>query len=519
MGSGASKGVAKAVEIASQRDLQTFFGSLPTEGRQKIAAALSTVEDNEQIHGDPEPGRNTRFLGKPYQDTMGTSFSDLLRRECLAVVKARYFEKQFQDGLPFQDRANIPPDCFFSGEEVIDYWMSYGAMFLVIISYGWLSKAHPDPSGFHLQRLVRVLKELKAFHRICAECGGSTPEECGVILDFCSLWQKHRVDDRTEFQLQQFKDGLKEINTPYGHQEITSVKLTAVPSTETRTYFNRGWTLFEAVLIDGKAPSAVLAKVHPRWGKYNCITLGDDFDPDAEAENASEFVGHFSTAFRHPPLSPKDFGKEMKARKTRAEELGVSLFTNGNDQPFVMEKYEKAFHQLTAAEQFSFHYLSWGPAEMAYLAEVLKSCQALKVLSLSGNQLGPKGAETLAAVLPNLTSLQELRLGDTGIGDAGAESLATALPSLTALQRLHLMDNGIGDAGIDKLATVFPSLTNLQYLRLDSNGIGEAGADKLATVLPRLKDMQELSLADNMFSEAATKHLEEAVVTGCQVSF
>ncbi len=63
------------------------------------------------------------------------------------------------------------------------------------------------------------------------------------------------MDQRTEEQVQQFKDGLKEINTPYAHQEVTAIKLIAVPSTENRKYDDRGWTLFESIIIDGKAPS------------------------------------------------------------------------------------------------------------------------------------------------------------------------------------------------------------------------------------------------------------------------
>ena len=32
-----------------------------------------------------------------------------------------------------------------------------------------------------------------------------------------------------EVQIEEFKDGLKEINTPYAHKESTAIKLMAVP--------------------------------------------------------------------------------------------------------------------------------------------------------------------------------------------------------------------------------------------------------------------------------------------------
>ena len=109
----------------------------------------------------------------------------------------------------------------------MEAWQEHGARFLMIISYPWLSKAHPDPDMFHLRRLVFVLKQLQTYH--CKETG---LENLGVIMDFCALWQKHGEEEtRNEFQINQFKEGLKEINTPYGHHEITSIKLMTVPKT------------------------------------------------------------------------------------------------------------------------------------------------------------------------------------------------------------------------------------------------------------------------------------------------
>jgi len=35
-----------------------------------------------------------------------------------------------------------------AGEEVMELWKKWGHLFLHVISYGWLSKAHPDPELF-----------------------------------------------------------------------------------------------------------------------------------------------------------------------------------------------------------------------------------------------------------------------------------------------------------------------------------------------------------------------------------
>ena len=159
-----------------------------------------------------------------------TAFADLLKRGCLAVVKSGYFDKCLSDGVRFEDRANIPSEWFIHGDELMQSWQKHGATFLVIISYPWLSKAHPDPDLFHLRRLVHVLNKLKDYHR---EENKMDRDHLGIILDFCALWQNHgpskAEDTRTTDQLEQFKAGLKEINTPYGHEEITSIKMISVP--------------------------------------------------------------------------------------------------------------------------------------------------------------------------------------------------------------------------------------------------------------------------------------------------
>ena len=93
-------------------------------------------------------------LPDSYQAIKGTKFAEVLRRGCMAVIKTTYFRECLEKGQPFADRSNIPADFVYSGEEVVANWEKYGNMFLVILSYTWLSEKHPDPDLFHLQRLV-----------------------------------------------------------------------------------------------------------------------------------------------------------------------------------------------------------------------------------------------------------------------------------------------------------------------------------------------------------------------------
>ena len=236
--------------------------------------------------------------------------------------------------------------------------------------YAWLSKEHPDPELFHLVRLVRVLKEMKAFTKM---------DEIGVIIDFCSLWQKHgETDSRSEIQFKEFKDGLKEINTPYAHKEVMALKMMAVPDSVPRKYDDRGWTLFESILIDGKSASSKLIATNCYGAaKMNLATFGLDFDYEHEVAIGLGFFEKFSKAQRRPPCTPARFVSEMKTREVRAKQKNVDLFTSGADHDFVIKKYKKAFAELVLAEEFDFFSMNWGDEEVDQLAEVLCHCSSL----------------------------------------------------------------------------------------------------------------------------------------------
>ena len=183
-----------------------------------------------------------------YKLISGSAFARLIQKGSFQFIKGRYFEDCWRDQQVFACRQNIPPEYLWTGDECVKLWEAHGPRFMLSISYGWLREDHPDPEMFHLKRLAKVVKAFKKLHSI--DC-----EDCAVFLDFCSLWQKELVDGvdtRTPEQIVQFKEALDEINTPYGHEAITSVRLEAVPEGTVRTYHMRGWTEFEKRIIDCK---------------------------------------------------------------------------------------------------------------------------------------------------------------------------------------------------------------------------------------------------------------------------
>ena len=67
-----------------------------------LAAEKSKIGSHRWQHNNGkivEEVQKLKFPGKPYSDTVETHFADLLKRECMAVVKASYFEKCLDKGV------------------------------------------------------------------------------------------------------------------------------------------------------------------------------------------------------------------------------------------------------------------------------------------------------------------------------------------------------------------------------------------------------------------------------------
>lgn len=456
-----------------------------------------------------------RYPGKPYQDTDGTRFAELLSQGSVTVVKSSYFGKCLAENVPFQDRANIADEWFIPAEEVMPLWNTHGARFLVVVSYSWLTQKHPDPDMFHLQRLTRALKELQACHNheyLRSKLGLGELDELGVIIDYCSLHQQHGgVDTRSQEQVSQFNDALSEIGTPFAHQDVTAIKLVAVPKDVMRNYDDRGWTLFETVLIDGKNPSPKIMYCGASLGESNVLTIGDDLDPEREKKTGFDFVCKFTKARFRPPRTPQQFENEMDLRWLRAIEKSVALFINMKDQSVLLETYTKAFKELTRTEKFDFKAMNWGDEGIATFTEVLVHCKALKGLNLESNAISDIGAEKLATTLLNTTKLTDLNLSANKIGHIGAENLAATLPTMTKLAMLTLSWNQIGNKGAEILARSLHSMKSLNTLFLSSNNIGDLGASSIASELPALTNLNELGLGKNKIGDDGAQKVAEAL--------
>mmetsp|Transcript_26665 Transcript_26665/g.48885 ORF Transcript_26665/g.48885 Transcript_26665/m.48885 type:complete len:540 (-) Transcript_26665:24-1643(-) len=333
--------------------------------------------------------RPTNIVRNPFNTMRGSRLAKLIEQGAIGLVKASYFEDCEIRNLPFGKRQDIPFMFMWSGNKAVEMWVKHGKCFMCTVSYSWLSKKHPDPNRYHLKRMVRIFNEYKKLWGM---------PEVGVILDYCSLWQPDGDRDyRTEEQKEQFRQSLEEINTPYGHKGVTSFTLTGVPPEEPRSYNDRGWTLFENIMIDAKG------------GDWNRWTFGS-FDPNNHWTDAYAFFSEARPPARRVLLTPEDFEESLEQRRQKVQALNMPLFTNPSDDKAVPERYREAFWHITRATRLNFGELGWGDEELRQVVRILPSYSDLEVLELSNNKFTIHGANQLCLVIPRLKNLQLLRI-------------------------------------------------------------------------------------------------------------
>jgi len=357
----------------------------------KADSLLSPRERAQAIYKSPPPLRN------PYNTIKDSRLAELILSGAIAVIRASYFEDCFVRGLPFGRRQDVPFMFIWPGPTAIDNWMKGGKCFLCNVSYSWLSKAHPDPNLFHLPRLVRIFAEFQKLWSV---------KDFGVIIDFCSVWQPEEGRESVAHKDMRSERGkpppsyersLEEINVPYGHRGVTSFVLADVPPDEPRKFDNRGWTLFEEIMIDSKGGD---------WNRW----IFRDFDIKATWPDSYAFFTHARLDGRRVPVLPEDFEAMIEARRQRMEAENVELFSGSADMRRVTRYYRAAFAYISSETKLVYDGLGWTDSDMIALMKLLLHYEHLQQLHLRNNKFGELAAKELAATIPKLPKLQSLAL-------------------------------------------------------------------------------------------------------------
>ena len=311
---------------------------------------------------------------------------------------------------------------------------------VLVISYPWLDRDHPDTAGELLRRIAFVLK---AF---ASSCDSSPGSKVGVFWDYASLPQRSRScpeggEDRTPAERARFERALDNMGLWYSHPK-TFVLLVSSPLpegdyTNCAPYGARGWCMAERHM------SAMVK------GTGLLLDLSQLTCAESTIFELKETSRLSASALQPPPLTPTAFSEQLRD--------GVSskrlAFTNGGDVDVVAEIYRRAFTtEFGRIRRLCFNHRAWSEAQGEAFAAALRYA-----LSVGG-----------------LTHVEALELENNHIGDQSIIALVDACQGDNVMPRckyIYLDGNDIGDAGMRALASAIERNTwpLLEKVRIHGN--------------------------------------------------
>ena len=152
---------------------------------------------------------------------------------------------------------------------------------------------------------------------------------------------------------------------------------------------------------------------------------------------------------------------------------------------------------------------------LATLCKALAAVPELRMVDVSGNEVGSEGGAAIAALIAE-GSVENIVAEECGLGDEGASVIAGALKDNENVGRLNLPGNGIGDEGLAALADMFSSNKMCGAVVLGDNEFGAEGMTAFGEAFAASEVIEMLRL-NNIGAEAAGAFAEAGLAgnTGC----
>uniref|UniRef100_A0ACB8G3T8 Uncharacterized protein n=1 Tax=Sphaerodactylus townsendi TaxID=933632 RepID=A0ACB8G3T8_9SAUR len=147
------------------------------------------------------------------------------------------------------------------------------------------------------------------------------------------------------------------------------------------------------------------------------------------------------------------------------------------------------------------------------LANVIRTKESLKEMSLIGNDLKDEGMEHLCEGLKDpKAAIQSLWLRECGLTKACCKSVASVLSKNNSLKELQIGGNNLQDEGVAQICEglMDPSCT-LESIWLGNSELTSACCDKLATIIATSQCLTELEVSNNELKDKGVRKLCEAV--------
>ena len=339
---------------------------------------------------------------------------------------------------------------------------------LLVVSYAWRTPTHPDPTGSLLFQLSIVLEWYLSERARLKQDGEVETHECGVFIDFWSIYQPQDAD---EIELSVFQSALMSMDAWFGHAGAVTLLMTRLPADwglvpPDRTYHSRGWCFFERqvsslakvathTLECGQFDRERLVELYPQ-----AATIGDgNFasksvralakQASGEDRGGSPFLAKLIGSARLGPVHPDRF----------ANALVMKSFSNEDDRDRVTQLYGAvARGVLESTSATSYSHMHWSHNDCASFSYSLKLCVKLETLRLNNCGITFTHLRALLGELSvdDLPVLTELQLKENPLGDEGMRTLTKAISSnmFPKLASLLLKDNGASDGALGQLGDV-----------------------------------------------------------------
>jgi len=412
----------KSAVILAAKDVQHANQSAK---QAKAAAAKQAVKD--------------KMLA--YQSTSGRDIASFIRAGDVRFLSCEWLLSR-PEYWKISRCQDLPKEAFLPPEEALWLYERLGG--LVIVSYPWLTKGHPDPQGFHFHTLQLYLRVHQKHFLSSLKPAFECFRDVGVFWDYGSLPQGAGRAERTPHDQNIFAKGMKTVEYLYGGPMTVSVYLKQMPhivsiENMNRTpYESRGWCFFEEVT----------SSVKSSFQQLNLSLVSDQLEEKREWQ----LLASAAQAEKRPPMHPEQFRQEL-IQKT---------FSSKEDFEILLNKYTEFFYHLAAPT------LEISLPQQSHIA--------------GSRPWGAREVDCLVKALPAFSSCMKLNLRGRALGDIGAEKLAKALSSMMCLEILWLNNCDIGNKGIGALAPVFSQLKKLIDLKLHGSRFTANGLRELTDI-------------------------------------
>jgi len=248
-----------------------------------------------------------------------------------------------------QRRQDLPQEAFCTAPLVAS---SSSERAIIVISYAWITKEHPDPEAFTLSIVAPLLQHFtRAYGR------------AAIFWDFCCMWQP---PFRSASESAGFAASLPSMKFLYAHQQTWVWLCKALPASVPRKYDDRGWTHWEQAISAWIKDRSKRLDLSLLTGRLSSIR---DFYNDVERK---------CIAARPGPATPARFG----------EQIAQKSFTNDDDSNKVVSLYEETFDNVMHhVQDLDLRQFRWRGKEIDSLIEALELAQPpnLRRVLLQGN--------------------------------------------------------------------------------------------------------------------------------------